>query len=507
MAPAISSMRLAEHLRSTYVRAACAYAALFVISVSLIFAGTFLAIRHEMRRALDESITEDINALFLEYRSGGFPALREAVDERLAENPDNERIYVLEDGDGGTVAGNLWNLPVRAGDYEDAVTYRSAPNSEDPRDELAIVRISRQPDAVLAVGRSTSGMNEALEIIFACFTLGTAVTLALSLLSGLLFGRSVARRIRTMSDTAHAIISGQIARRMPTRTEGDEFDRLSSDINRMLDRIQDLMERVKQISNDIAHDLRSPLARLRQTLESALTAKRGGATAARAAIRQAIGETDTIIDTFNALLRIAEVESGARKSHFKSVDLSSLLRILYEIYRPVSEDSELKLQCKVQDGIIVTGDPELLTQLFANLIENALRHVPAGGSISIRLMMHGASARTIVADDGPGIPASERDRVFQRLYRLEQSRATPGTGLGLSLVTAVVSLHDGAIELAGNDPGLKVTVTLPSLARGASQPAHVLAHRSHGVAYSEPDGNYRRQHSRSHKCCEIDPRD
>ena len=228
----------------------------------------------------------------------------------------------------------------------------------------------------------------------------------------------------------------------------------------MLDRIQDLMEGIRQISDDIAHELRTPLSRLRQNLEGVLATRSPSLKAYRQTVQNAIAESDSIMGIFSALLRIAQIESGARRSHFKQVDISEVLHDVEEIYRPVIEDADLTLNVDIQHGLLTLGDRELLIQLFSNLIENAVRHVPSGCTILLKASEHSEFITIAIADNGPGIPAQEHAKVFRRLYRLEKGRTTQGYGLGLSLVAAIANLHNAKLSLQDNKPGLKVEIMI-----------------------------------------------
>ena len=268
----------------------------------------------------------------------------------------------------------------------------------------------------------------------------------------------------SVTRTAEAIIAGDLSQRIALAGSGDDFDRLSTTLNLMLDKIQNLLENLRQVTNDIAHDLRTPLARLRQQLED--TRIRASTSADyELAIDRAITEADTLLDTFSALLRIAQIEAGVRRSSFRSVDLSDVMRRVAEAYGPALEDSGRFLVTDIADMVAIVGDRELLVQLIANLVENALRHTPTGTTVTMRLSRADGRACAEISDNGPGIPEDERNRVFRRFYRLERSRTTPGNGLGLSLVAAIVELHDAAIEIADSAPGMKVTIRFSEVRR------------------------------------------
>ena len=269
----------------------------------------------------------------------------------------------------------------------------------------------------------------------------------------------VVRRLRSISVASGEIMQGNLSRRLDVGNRGDEFDELAHHVNDMLDRIQRLIENLQQVSNDIAHDLRTPLTRLRQRLELALSADaRCGVTECPMAgeIEKAIAEADILLDTFSAMLRIAQIDSGSRRAGFRTVDLSGLLESLADTYGPVAEDTHHEIQSDITPGVSVNGDAELLTQMFANLIENAIKHTPERSTISLSLMQANPRTLAIVADNGPGIPPEMRERACNRFVRLESSRTTAGNGLGLSLVAAIAHVHGIDLDLGDNQPGLRV---------------------------------------------------
>jgi signal transduction histidine kinase len=269
--------------------------------------------------------------------------------------------------------------------------------------------------------------------------------------------RGLLRRIEMISRTARDIMAGDFSRRIPVRGTGDEFDHLVTSLNAMLERNEAAMESVRQVSNAIAHDLRTPLTRLRHQLELAKRRARSEQEWRRAA-QKCISEMDAILETFGALLRIAQIESGMPVRRFTMVDLSEVLRTVVELYHPMAEEKEQLLTAEIAARLTVRGDRELLTQMLANVVENAMKHSPKGASVAVATIESPGSIIVEVSDSGPGIPAEERSSVFQRFYRLERSRSTPGSGLGLSLVGAIAALHQIGIELTDSGPGLRFTL-------------------------------------------------
>jgi len=289
------------------------------------------------------------------------------------------------------------------------------------------------------------------------FGWSSAITLVLAFAGGALMSGGLLRRIETISRTARDIMAGDFSRRIPVRGTGDEFDHLVASLNAMLERNEAAMESVRQVSNDIAHDLRTPLTRLRQRLDLAQRRARSVEEWRRAA-EGCISDMDAILETFGGLLGIAQIESGMPTRRFTKVDLSELLRTVMEVYQPMAEEKEQPFTADIASGLTVWGDRELLTQMIANVIENAMKHSPTGASIGLVTSESPSTIAVAVSDSGPGIPTEERARVFQRFYRLERSRSTPGSGLGLSLVEAIAALHQMGIELTDNGPGLRVTL-------------------------------------------------
>lgn len=310
----------------------------------------------------------------------------------------------------------------------------------------------------LLVGENRYRAVKAREAIVRAFGWGIAITLLLAAGGGAALGRGFMQRIEAINRTTRSIMEGNLSQRVPTRGGRDEMEQLAVHLNAMLDRIQGLMEGVKRVSDDIAHDLRTPLSRLRHRLEAA---RANAGPDGEPVIEQSIAELDAILETFSALLRIAQIESGARQSAFSDVKLSDVVSAVVEAYEAVAEDRGQSLEAAVELGIVIRGDRELLTQIVANLIENAMRHCSPGVKIRVSVTRQDGVPALLVDDTGPGIPAAERENVFRRFYRLEGSRSTPGSGLGLALVKAVADLHGASVDLSGNQPGLRVIVRFP----------------------------------------------
>jgi signal transduction histidine kinase len=297
------------------------------------------------------------------------------------------------------------------------------------------------------------------EFIAGSFIWGSLAAIAVALAGGAVLSARLVRKIESVSATSRNIIQGDLTQRVPIAHAGDEFDRLSLSVNAMLDRIETLMGDLRQVTTDIAHDLRTPLTRLGQRLEIAARSD-----ADEQVLRKNLGdarrEVDDILTMFTALLRIAEVESGARKAAFSRVDLGEIVDTVVEVYRSGAEEKGQQLEYHIDPGVSILGDRDLLTQLFANLVENAIRHCQSGAHIEVMARRHKACIEVSVADNGPGIPAEMRAKVLQRFVRLENSRTSPGYGLGLSLAAAIGNLHEAPLSITDNAPGLRVTLRL-----------------------------------------------
>jgi signal transduction histidine kinase len=448
-------------LRTASFRLAAFYALLFGASAVALFGVVYWIASQALHQQLTASIENEMAILSDAHRAGGAEQIAATIRARLSSGRHPARYYVLQDAAGRELAGNLTvpdrrqgfiELPIPAGEHQE----------DDPPDEgsgrtlLALGRIL--PDGrYLVVGQDRQGIREAKEAIVTAFGWGLGVTLLLAAVGGALASAGFLRRVDAINRTTRGIIQGNLADRVPTRGTGDELDRLAANLNEMLDRTQSLMGALRRVSSDIAHDLRTPLTRLRQRLEAARANART-AEEAGAAIDRAIGDVDELLMIFSALLRIAQIESGSRRAGFAPLDLSAVFRKIADAYAPVAEDQGQSLTSSIGAQAPYRGDRQLLEQMLANLVENALRHTPRGSTISLSLHDTPDGLLGSVADTGPGIPVDARAKVFQPFYRLETSRSTPGSGLGLALVAAIADLHRIRVELSSNEPGLKVSL-------------------------------------------------
>ena len=441
------------------VRLASLYVALFAASALVLGVTVFLQTRSALQRQLAARIETETAFLRSEFLHGGLGHLRSIIAERGRSAGALD--YLLEDRSGARLAGEI---PARAALPLGWTTFdvpKSADEADGPERVRALVS-DLGGDTRLAVGDDLGGLTEVQEAIVTAllWTVGLAALLGIG--GGVLLSSTFLSRVDAIAGTAEAIIGGDMARRIPLRETDDDLDRLAGTLNRMLDRIMVLMDSLRQVSSDVAHDLRTPLSRLMLRLQDARVNAR---TTAQydAAVDAALVEAEGLLATFSALLRIAQVEGAARKQGFCDVDLSALAETVADAYRPDLEEAGHRLLTRITPGVHVQGDRELLTQALANLVENALRHTPVGTRTTVELSAGPQGLCTggpclAVADDGPGVAAADLPRLARRFYRGERSRTTPGNGLGLSLVNAVAELHGAALGIESAPSGLRVAL-------------------------------------------------
>jgi signal transduction histidine kinase len=433
--------------RSTSLRLAALYTAVFALAVLTLGIVTFFATRSALSEQFDARIRSESAAMVQEYNVEGVNGVVQAVHER--DLTPGSLDYGVFDAGGRRLAGRLSGTA--------AAGWSVMPWSDG--DKIRILTVGLPSGGRLMVGDEEDRIEVLDGVVLKGFGLAFAGVIILGVAGGYALSRDVHRRMAAIAGTAEAIIGGDLGRRVPMRGSDDDLDRLAATLNRMLDRIGALMESLKQVSSDVAHDLRTPLTRLRQKLEASLTAPGERAHA----VESALTDLDAILDTFAALLRIAQVESGARRAAFRPIDLARLARTVTEAFAPSAEEGGQTLILDEAAGPLwVEGDAELLTQMLVNLVENAIRHAGPGAAIIVRASRQGAGAMLGVFDNGPGAPAVEHERLFDRFYRLERSRSTPGSGLGLALVAAVARLHGAEVGLGDAAPGLEAIVVFPA---------------------------------------------
>lgn len=477
MARGIVCVRRRQLFQTLGFRLAAGFVVLFALFTATLSCAAYWIIGASLRTNLQQAVLADIAAVQSGYQQEGIGEAQEVVNQLLAQSASHidmpaQSYIALSSAAGGALAGNL--IPTRPlfGDQQKVlselgrVAARSA-HAADPHGIQVLVRGVTLPDGSnLIVARDLSPVSTTRARIGRAFGWSAGLAMLMAVVGALLFGARFRRQTEAMSSTCDAIESGHFGGRIALRGTGDELDALAGAINAMLDRIQMLLDNLKQVSSDIAHDLRTPMARLRQRLEQARFDSNSTEQYSQA-VTAAIGDVDSILSIFAALLRISQIEAGSRSGAFAPVSLSQLLTHLHSIYSAVAEDMGDTLTLDVQAGVMISGDAELLLQMFSNLLENALHHTPRGSRIDIALRVERGQAVACVADNGPGIAAGEREQVLRRFYRVASSRATAGNGLGLALVNAIASLHRAPLWLLDNAPGLRLEITFEPLARSA----------------------------------------
>lgn len=475
-------MRRVRIFHTESFRLAALFAALFLGLAGALIAVVYWIVEDSQTAALVNVVEADISTINNGYREKGLEEAVEIVQQRLG-SPDYSNVdlpggyILLEDVSRGKLAGNLASLrpqlglislprPRRGHDEHKEAGRRDEhagrEHVENPHPQRRGIVLGKgvylAQGVYLFVGRDTATIAAARTRILQAFGWLTGATIILAALGGSLFSVQFLRRIDAITRTCNAIVAGRFNDRIALRGSDDELDRLASAINTMLDRIAALLDNLRQVSSDVAHDLRTPLTHLRQRLEHAHV-KSATMEDYSAAVSRALADTDELLAVFTALLRISQIEAGTRAAAFSVFSLTDLLNRVYEMYRPVAEDQGHVLQRKIREAVSVRGDAELLTQLFVNLIENALRHTPPGTRILIALDLSSDAAVASVCDSGPGIAVEEREKVLRRFYRVTTSRTTPGNGLGLALVAAIAKLHHAKMDLSDNAPGLCVSIS------------------------------------------------
>lgn len=448
----------AERLfRSAGVRFGVIYASLFGISAAALAAFLWWSTAGLLERQTETAIENDAQALSERYTEGGVPALEEIIRQRVDANVDDDAVYLLTDPTYRPMAGNLDSWP-------------SALLLDSTRDEVRMLRsgistlvfvrsYELQDGYHLLVGRDVESKSQLRHMMQDAMIWAAGIAIALGSFGAWAVRGLFRATLADVGETAAAIGMGDLSRRVRVTGQGDEFDLLAETINDMLARIERLMDGVRQVSNAIAHDLRTPITRARARLEDA-AAHAATQEELHAAVERAVVDLDGIVAVFQALLRIAEIEAGSRRSAFAGFDAVPVLRDIEELYSAVAEENGQVMVAELPERLEMFGDRDMVQQAVANLLDNALKFSPAGGQITLAAAAEPGGVRISVADHGAGIPPADRERATERFFRGEQARSTPGSGLGLALVQAVATLHGGSFALEDNAPGLRAVLHL-----------------------------------------------
>jgi signal transduction histidine kinase len=443
--------------RSASFRFGAIYALLLAISATALAVFLWWATAGLLDRQTEAAINADAQGLAERWADGGLRALIVTIEDRLAQNIDDDAIYLLADSNMKRLAGNLASWPpsvTETGSWYELPVMRAGMES------LANVQRYDLPGSFhLLIGRDVQVRAQLRALLTDALLWAVVVVLLMATVGALVVRNLFRRTLANVSATATAIAGGDFAQRVKLSGRGDEFDQVAEVINDMLDRIGRLMDGVRQVSNAIAHDLRTPITRARTRLEdAALHAETPDDL--RAAIERATMDLDGIVGVFQALLRIAEIEAGSRRSSFARVDLAPLLAEIAELYSALAEDRGIALTLDMPEAVPAYGDKAMIQQGIANLVDNAVKFSPEGGTVMLRAAIS-TMIFVSVSDQGPGIAFGDREKATDRFYRGESARSTPGSGLGLSLVLAVARLHGGELRLEDNDPGLRAVLILP----------------------------------------------
>jgi signal transduction histidine kinase len=449
---------MSKVMRSTTFALTFGYIAFGIVALVLFAAPLWYAWQVTVEDYRSETLHADMQRLTDVFRADGAVGLKSFIDARVRMQIPAERILLLADSSLHRVAGNLpqWptTVPAQPGTYTVTLDLSGVPT------ESLVVRAALPRGYNLLVGRDVARFVPLTRHFWSGLA-GALVVLSIAgVLGGVLIRRAILARIHSIRQTVLAIVQGDLSHRLPSSSGGDELDTLAHTINGMLDQIEQLINGIRDVSNSIAHDLRTPLAELRSRLEE-LSLTRPTDVETFAEIDGAVADVDRVIRIFNALLRLAEIDTGMRRSGFVQVNADELAAEVVEFYSPAAEVKDVSLSFSSTGPVLVSGDPTLLAQAVGNLIDNALKYVGERGSVNVEVQSRADGAVEIgVVDDGPGIPDAEKPKVAQRFYRGDTSRGTPGVGLGLSLVQAVAKLHGGTLELTDNHPGLRARMVI-----------------------------------------------
>jgi signal transduction histidine kinase len=448
---------LAKTLTSSTFRLALIAIGTFGVIVSAIFSYVYLSTSSYVRSRSDRAIVTEYLSLKSAYERSGRDGLIALIQERIADSSFADNVYILADPSLVTLAGNLKIWPSTATAAEGWIEFRAPeplPNATT-RPLLRTMLGTFPSRDLLLVGRDISELDGFADQIKTAVISGIVLIFVLAGVASILVTRRTVGRIESINATSRAIMQSGLDQRIPLRGTHDEWDRVAENLNLMLDRIETLMGEVRQVSDNVAHDLRTPLTRMRGRLEKAYHGQRIGADD-QALIGDTIADLDAVLRIFSSLTRIAQIETQARKGAFRTVNLVEIAGEVVELYDAAAEQVGTGLTVVGNRDVLVTGDRDLIFDAIANLVDNAIKHGRPGGQVVVANENIDGKAVISIADEGPGIPAHEYEQVFKRFYRLEHSRYTPGNGLGLSLVAAVAHLHGARIEMLDNSPGLKL---------------------------------------------------
>jgi signal transduction histidine kinase len=462
-----ASSKLALIIKTFTFRLALVYVALFSLSVILLFAFIYTFAMNYLQQQITDSIRKQYTYILGDYRDGGTDAVEERIKELVAED-DGTAVYLLVNREYEKLAGNLNEWPAGAskeGTFEKEgswVRFHIEGTRVNPEGiAVRAITVPLSKWRFLLIGRSLQNNERIEQTVIQTFWASLILTLFMAFIGAIIMTRSVMKRINVINRSAGTIMHGNLSVRIPFTKGGDEFDELSSNLNQMLDKIENLLASLSHFANNIAHDLRSPLNRIINRLDAGMRTIESG-DPARKLLDKNIEDMQELIGTFNSILKISELEANTDFRQFEICDARKLIDKLVDFYEPYAAEKDIVLTSIIIDPVIVKGEKNLLTQAFANLIDNAIKFTPRGGAITVSSETNGTTRSIVISDNGPGIASEYHDKVFEKFFRLERSRNTRGNGLGLSLVAAVIDIHNATITLEDNQPGLKVRISFPA---------------------------------------------
>ncbi len=456
----IGSSQVGRLHRSIVFRHTLFYVGVFLLSEILVFGALYWSTLRVYEQRANESIRSDVGLIEQQFAGMSVSEMAQIITLRCIDEPGEYDHYILTTRNYVYIAGNVLEWPDGLSGNSPMVDVALGRDANGDPEIHRVQTLTLPSGHRVLVGRNLTELAKIRRLIGRAFLRILALTLLFGIGGGYAVSRIMASRLDRINRSSKGILYGDITRRMPITGTGDELDVLSRNLNLMLDRIEALMQGLRDVTDDIAHDMRKPISRMRSRIELALMGQ--NAEDHREVLARTIEEADEILAMFNALLTIATTESGTPRDHFEELDLTELAKSAVEIYEPLAEEAGLRLTLQADRPVRLYGNPHLITQALANLLDNAIKYAPGSGSVSVLASGDGDTAELSVADSGPGIPEGFRDRALDRFSRGDGSRSAPGSGLGLSLVRAVAQLHSGTVVLGDNNPGLHVTLTFPS---------------------------------------------
>lgn len=442
--------------RTSAFQLALIYAAIFLVSVVVLFGALYWATYGSISRQIDATIESEILGLAEQYERRGLDGLIDVVSERVRRLPDRRAIYLLADSDLAPVTGNLRRWPATSLGVDGRIEFETTlGNGQTTWYRASVLSVGR--NYRLLVGRDIRELVQLKVVFERAAAWGFAVVLLVAFAGGIFMSSSAQRRIAAINRTARRIIDGDLSERVPITGTRDEYDELAANINDMLAQIEILLDNMRHVGDSVAHDLKSPLTRLRNRLETLARTD----ISVSAELQKCVDETDRLLATFGALLRIARIESGAYRAAFANIDLTGIVEDACDLYRVAADEKGISLNFRPEGQVMIYGDRDLLAQAVVNLLDNALKFTPQGGRIDIQLVAEDDHVAVAVSDNGAGVPSMDHSRIQQRFVRLDAARTEPGNGLGLSLVKAVADQHKGQLVMENLQPGFRVSILLP----------------------------------------------